>query len=461
MENFSSILVNKLLGYLENRLSINDAIRLANNDEYLSLDQVYSNYLKGVEEGYASKLRFDNNYHSTFNGEKLKFTKQEIDEVFKIIREYLLDTSISQIPDMCGNEIDFIISVLNNAYLYFNNLDYESMERVKKYVVAFNCLKVYLSFYNDIEGTIVKDGEYFYVEDHKDNRFIQVNHSKEKVRDYTEVALGSNVYVVHVRNKETGLHDILFKVSLTNNPTFLELKDEYYRDTVETLEHFLEENECSFLMKDIFDVEELNTTFKDLIGKYIFMMDDDMKRINELAFLAANWWVVALETVNFCSSIDLHEGLVNHYLTLDFISKYLHGRERFSEVLKNEIKRELLLNDFVRISSQDLNSGVFKVAFNKSNFELQPMYLNLERLNGKITYDGDNGETIELIPKVMKGFEDMFSMHDFLTSPLLKEMDICDGDIYVTNKDNDKVLLFSSRTCHKNQLTEDKFSNKI
>lgn len=88
------------------------------------------------------------------------------------------------------------------------------------------------------------------------------------------------------------------------------------------------------------------------------------------------------------------------------------------------------------------------MAFNKSDFELNPMYLNLKRSNGKITYDGDNGETFELVPKVMLGFEDIFSSHDFLTSPLLKEMDICDGNIHVTNKDHDKVLLFSTQSYH-------------
>lgn len=437
------IFVDAIMNYLRDRLEINDTLRLRGKNDTLTVDDVYENYLEGVKRGYAKNKSFRNCFHSTRNGKKVVFSDSEKSEIYELVRNYLTQTSISDYPNIRGQECDFIVIILENVFKDWNNVPDETKLRVSKYIVALNALDVYFSFCNDIEGFIVKSDNEFYLEDHKGKKFINCTLGSTRLEEFTQVVLNEDVYVVTLLDRESQEEKVIFTASKKNNSSFSEYSDKYQVLSAQTLHHYLEENDCLFLERDLYDVEDLNSKLKDNVLKYINMSDEEKEKLDRLSDVATNWWTIALETVNFCSPKDIVRAMDSGYLNQFDFEIFEKEEDMFKKFLKEGIKALILSEPFVRIQSYNLNGDVFRRAFNKSDFKLTPMYLHLEKDKGKITYEDGDFKRVELVPDIMSGFEDIFSIHDLTTRPLYKEMDIVGGNIFVNNAKRDKVLIYS------------------
>lgn len=437
------VFVDTVMNYLSDRLEINDILRLKGKADTLTVDEVYQNYLEGVDKGYADNLCFKSNFYRTLNGAKVVFSDSEKLEIQELVRDYLLSTSISDYPDIRDQECDFLVIILKNVFKCWNNVPDETRLRVSKYIVALNALSVYLSFYNDIEGFVVKNDSEFFIEDHRMKKFINIALGITHLEEFTPVVLNENVYVVTLLDRESGEEKIVFAVSKVNNSSFSEYGDKYQVLSAQTLHYYLENNGCLFLERNLYDVEDLNTELKANVLKYINMSNEEKDRLDRLSDVATNWWTMALEIVNFCSPKDIVRAVDSGYLNQFDLEHFEADEARFKKFLKEGIKTLILSNHFARIQYYNLNGDVFRRAFNKSDFKLTPMYLHLEKDKGKITYENEDFKRVELVPDIMRGFEDIFSIHDLTTSPLYKEMDIVDGDIFVNDAKRNKVLIYS------------------
>lgn len=261
--------------------------------------------------------------------------------------------------------------------------------------------------------------------------------------DNTKIFLNENVYVVTLLNRETGEEERVFAVSKENNPSFAEFEEKYQVLNVETLHNYLGVNDCLFLERDFYDVDDLNSSLKEKIDKYLAMSEEDKNMLDRLAYVATNWWVVVLETVNFCSPRDVCRAMDSGYLNL-FDSMNFDKKEKlFTDILKNDIKTLILSENPVCIVVNNQDGELYKRALKKSEFDLDSMYLGLERKNGEITYLDGYLKRVTLVPDFMRGFEDMFSEEELLSGQLDKQMDISDGNIFVNNANKERILLYS------------------
>lgn len=444
-----TIFVDTIMSYLQDRFEKNDIIRLRDVKKPLTVDEVYSDYLEGVQSGYAANLSFKTNLRRTSNGEIVQFSLEEKKDIFDKVRDYLMEYDISDYPDVRGDDYYFIITILGNSLKGYNNITDEMQEKVNKYIVALDCLRTHLSFHNEIEGFIVKDKGKFFIEDHKKKDFIKCTLGNMTIEEYTKVVVSDNVYVVNVIDRETGEEDIIFKVSMENNSSFEDLEEKYIRKCVYTLHSYLEENDCLFLEHDLYDEDELNTVLKDKVSKYITMNKEEKEKIEQLSKYAASWLLGALETVNFCSPKDVNNALESGYLNQFDLETFQKEEALFRKYLQEGIKEQLITKDFVRISLDSLYHGIFRRVRNKCNFYFEPMYLHLDTTTTPITYEDCDGNRVTLVPEVMKGFEGFFTDHDFRTQKLFKEMDIYDGNIFFENDKRDKVVIYSLERDYK------------
>lgn len=442
------VFVNTIMGYIWNRLEINDTIRLRGKDDTLTVDQVYQNYIEGVEKGYASNLCFAGNFYRTHNGEKVIFSNSEKLAIQELVRNYLLQTPISDYPNFRSTECDFVAIVLRKVLESSNNISNETKLRISKYIVALNALSTYLSFHSDIEGFIEKDDNKFSIKDHKNKKFINCTSKDACLEEFTPVVLKEDVYVVTLLDRETNEEEKIFVIAKENNSSFSEYNDAKYQVlSVQTLHNYLEEVGALFLERDLYDAEDLNDKLKNDILKYVNMSDEEKDKLDKLSDVATNWWTTALEIVNFCSLNDRVKARVSGHLNQADLEQFELNEATFKNLLKDEIKALILTEPFARIQSYYLNGSVFRRAFNNSDFELKPMYHQIKEINGVFTYLKGYFERVELVPDIMSGYEDIFKMRDFRTglqyNRLYKEMDIVDGNIYVNNAKNDKVLIYS------------------
>lgn len=465
-------LVNSIMNYLQDRLEKNDTIRLKRHNGFFTVDEVYQNYLNGIKGGYASNLDFINNYHKTRNGKRVVFTDSEKNEIYEIVKDYLMRNDISDYPEIRGNEYDFIISILRSILescytvkgiskttMVIENAFDSLKTKLSKYIVALECLETFLDFESYIIGFIIKDKEEFTIEDHKKKKFIRCTQGNIQIDDFTPVVLSENVYVITVLDSETGEENNLLATSVANIPSFKSFERlakhvvSNYQST-STLHDYLEANNCLFLERDSYevanlsnDVADLNSSLKGRIDKYLAMSEEEKDKLDSLAEQAAEWLLLLLETVNFCSPNDVGRALELGYLNLSDFESFRREESLYCNALKDAIKDLIISknpNSIARILTDDLYFGVFKRASNKSTFLFKPVYPHLKKDNGEITYEDKDGKRVTLVPKLIGGLEDMLSMHDLLTSPLRKEMDIYDGNIFVNNAKQEKVAVYST-----------------
>ncbi len=384
MEALKEEIINKLEEYLRDRMQINDRLRLKNQKATLTTDEIYVHYLQQEEKRF---IAINKTKLGIWLGEKIKFTQEEIDKIFAIVKEYLSKIAITEFPNSRG-DTNFLADVLKEI-LKSQKLEKEKTEEIKKYIVSLDCLASALDFTNEIEGDIYSASGRFVVQDYSGKSFIKYDAKEENnngIKDFTRVYLNEDLDVIHVEDKNTKETMTIFGIeketeidscisSKSLEPNHYK-KEEYTILSKTNIEKFLTDINCTFLKRDLYDNFTMRTIAKN-IDKYNIMSQEKKEELHRIATIAAKFSLECYEN-DYCSKSP--NKIPDNFSQANEFAEGIRSRD--------EIKSTLLDIGWVRISLHLISNptSIIRRAAEKAGIWVSPIFEEIMVTENNIIY---------------------------------------------------------------------------
>lgn len=288
--------------------------------------------------------------------ERVIFSSETIEEILDYARKSLSTYGIDF--DYMSNENFFLRGV-------FCNLFYEMDENAEDYKKVNDLLDYFYStenagFNSEISGRIdVKSNGVITIDNHEWKRILKTGEYGEKLLDFIpkkdNVLVSSQIYVGYIYKDSNKIptYLLLDKNSEYAN-AFIYDEEDYEVDSskendtaeiVYNLKTFVTVKGYAELYKDVYSLNEISKLI-DILNNSISEDEDVNLQIDEIADVACNWWIDAIDHPTFDNG-DTSDigGFTMMFAMLNHAQKpglSEESKQRFKEALKKRIKMELL-----------------------------------------------------------------------------------------------------------------------